>query len=238
MQYSICMAKYFRLLNQRRIFILLCIITSICTISINAAPTTSKPVSNDTFNALKEVRDKLDMIRVKLDNQETEIRTFEEKVTNHQVIIDTLREEHLDTHQGIKSIIKDNNTANELKILNLETTVKGLVGDLGKIKSHINDSSNTVSQCRQKITDLEKQIALQNNTIDQLQGAMKALADALQGDLSPGTAVANGYKSYRIKAGDNLEKIAKQNNTTIKAIKEINKLANDRIVVGQTIYLP
>jgi LysM repeat protein len=44
--------------------------------------------------------------------------------------------------------------------------------------------------------------------------------------------------SYRIKPGDSLEKIARANQTTVQAIKELNGLTNDRIVVGKLLQLP
>jgi LysM repeat protein len=43
---------------------------------------------------------------------------------------------------------------------------------------------------------------------------------------------------YEVKPGDILEKIARKNNTSVKKIKELNGLTNDRIFVGQRIKLP
>ena len=54
----------------------------------------------------------------------------------------------------------------------------------------------------------------------------------------PQTITENPAKIYRVKAGDSLEKIAKQNQTTIKKLKEANQLANDQIIVGQKLKLP
>jgi LysM repeat protein len=43
---------------------------------------------------------------------------------------------------------------------------------------------------------------------------------------------------YVVKNGDALEKIARNNKTTVKAIKEINNMKTDRINVGQKLKLP
>lgn len=43
---------------------------------------------------------------------------------------------------------------------------------------------------------------------------------------------------YRVKAGDNLLKIAKAHGTTVDAIKAANSLAGDNIRVGQTLTIP
>lgn len=41
-----------------------------------------------------------------------------------------------------------------------------------------------------------------------------------------------------VKSGDMLEKIAKANNTTVKAIKEANHLQSDKLKVGQVLKIP
>lgn len=41
-----------------------------------------------------------------------------------------------------------------------------------------------------------------------------------------------------VKAGDMLEKIARANNTTVKAIKEANHLQSDKLKVGQVLKIP
>ena len=41
-----------------------------------------------------------------------------------------------------------------------------------------------------------------------------------------------------VKAGDMLEKIAKANNTTVKAIKEASRLQSDKLKVGQVLKVP
>ncbi len=42
---------------------------------------------------------------------------------------------------------------------------------------------------------------------------------------------------YEVKAGDSLEKIAKQNKTTVELIMKSNNLANERIILGQKLRL-
>lgn len=41
-----------------------------------------------------------------------------------------------------------------------------------------------------------------------------------------------------VKSGDMLEKIAKANNTTVKAIKEANNLQSDKLKIGQVLKVP
>jgi len=43
---------------------------------------------------------------------------------------------------------------------------------------------------------------------------------------------------YRVKSGDSLDRIAKENNTTVQAIRDANQLKNDTIRIGQELKLP
>ncbi|MDN3505902.1 MAG: LysM peptidoglycan-binding domain-containing protein [Simkaniaceae bacterium] len=45
-------------------------------------------------------------------------------------------------------------------------------------------------------------------------------------------------KTYKVKSGDSLWKIARDHNTTIKALLEANDLHSDRLNIGQTLTLP
>ena len=43
---------------------------------------------------------------------------------------------------------------------------------------------------------------------------------------------------YKVKSGDNLYKIAKQNNTTVTKLKEINNLTSNLLSIGQVLKIP
>jgi len=79
-----------------------------------------------------------------------------------------------------------------------------------------------------KINDLEAQLS-------NLQGAMDSILIALQIE-EPKTK--NDAKIYVVKAGDSLEKIARKNKLSLKKLKEVNALENDRIYTGQKLKLP
>ena len=70
---------------------------------------------------------------------------------------------------------------------------------------------------------------------------MRALTDALQvKDSIPAKFgdVADSGSSYRVKNGDSLEKIARTHQTTVQAIKDLNGLTSDKIVVGKLLKIP
>jgi LysM repeat protein len=132
---------------------------------------------------------------------------------------------------------KDNLNASssdlESKIADLELLTKSASGDLRQLKEHANESSTVLSQYQQRLRDLEKVSEQQAQQINSLQSAMRALTEIL-GKESDET----GTKIYRVKSGDSLEKIANANQTSIKAIKELNNLSNDKIIINQKLKLP
>ena len=49
----------------------------------------------------------------------------------------------------------------------------------------------------------------------------------------------SSYIEYKIKRGDTLSEIAKDHNTTVKVLKELNNIANvNKIYAGDTIKIP
>lgn len=46
------------------------------------------------------------------------------------------------------------------------------------------------------------------------------------------------HRTYKVKQGDTLIKIAKRNGTTVKALKRVNRLQSNTIKVGQKLKLP
>lgn len=193
----------------------------------------------DNLTALREMRDSIDSMRHEVNNHETEIRMYGESVTNQEATLSSLRQQIQEATQFNKDQIKGSSVALEVKIAHLEAVNKSLMADMSQLKNHANEFADSLTQYKQKINELEKIIILQNHNIDNIQEAIRALVDALQLKDSKNLIAPEGSsKVYRIKPGDSLEKIARSNNTTVKALKEINNLASDRIIVGQTIQLP
>jgi LysM repeat protein len=223
------------------LFLLLAVLL-ISTHLLNGAPR-RYDYDSDTNSSLKELRDSIDDLRHALKNHELEIRTFEEKVQNQDLTIEGLRQHVSDTHQASKDQLKSNVGAIEERVFALETALKSLTADLKQIKDHANESTGVIAQLNQKIGRLEKISDQQKNNIDNLESALRSIADALQ--VKDGTATkaasvittAEG-KFYRVKSGDKLEKIAKENNTNVQTLKELNNLTNDKIFVGQKLLLP
>ncbi len=194
----------------------------------------------DSQTFWREIRDSLEDIKHEVNNHETELQMFKEKLSNQDSTVEALRQEMTDATAAQKDLLKGNSSSVEGKMNSLEQTNKSLVADLKVLKNHINESKILLDQYGQKIGKLEKALESQNQNIANLESALRSMTEALQ--LNSGSS-ANpeklSSKTYRIKSGDSLGKIAIENKTTIKALKELNpQLNNDKIIIGQTIQLP
>lgn len=205
---------------------------------LGAAPAPRRNYDQNAI-ALKEVKDHVDDLRHEVKNHEFELKTYEEKLQNLENIIDSLRQHSNDTAQAHKTALQDSSSTLESKINSLETTAKGLVTDFKQFKNHANETTQTLTQHKQKILELEKILEIQNQNIDNMQVALRSLADVLQIKAGPAPIqTSSNGKTYKVQPGDSLEKIARKTQTNIQALKELNGLTHDRIIVGQTLKLP
>lgn len=196
-------------------------------------------VNEDNINNLREA---IENLRHQVNNHDAEIHVFDEKLANIDSIIDGLRDQFGETNKAQKEMLKGNSATLESKIAALETAQKGMMADLKQFKTYSSETATALAQYKQKIAELDKSIELQNQNIEHLQAAMRSLMEALQvKEVHPaksGSETADAPHTYKVKNGDSLEKIAKANQTTVQAIKELNNLTTDKIVVGKVLQLP
>lgn len=213
--------------------------------SLQSAPPRSYYVEDPVTTALKDMRGGLDGVRHEVNNHEVEIRTFDEKLRNLDSIIESVRDQLNDSVKFQKESLKGSSNTLETKITALETASKGLLSDIRQFKTHANETSTALLQYKQKIDEIEKIVQQQNQNIDNMQAALKALMDAIQIKDAPlpkktSDAVSGAFDgpTYRVKAGDSLEKIAKNHQVSVQSLKELNGLVNDKIVVGKVLQIP
>lgn len=195
-----------------------------------AAP--RKPADDES--SLRALKTTLETLRHQVRNHEEELRIFNEKLANQDATVEALRQQTVETQQAHKEQLKGNSSALEHKITALETTNKGLIADLKQLKEHFNESVTALTQYGQKITQLEKLLEGQNQNIANLEVALGSMLEAAQLKTLP----AKEAKTYTVKSGDSLGKIAQEHQTTIQAIKELNGLSSNQINIGQTLRLP
>lgn len=199
-------------------------------------------VRSQPGQVMDEIQNLIDDLKVEASNHETEIRRFQEQLSNQEVAVDSLWKQLNETNQGNKDKIRSITENLEMKVANLEGASITSHSEIQQLKTHLNESKDLVVQQKQKIHNMEKVIEVQNQNIEHLQAALQALMDALQiKDVAVLTENASTSGSvYQVKPGDSLEKIARKNHTSVNKLKEINHLtdSNDLIIVGQKLKLP
>jgi LysM repeat protein len=190
----------------------------------------------DPSIAMREILDQLSHLRHKVNNHEAEIRIFEERFKNQEEILDSLRSEMLTTLQGVKDNLKNHSLSLESKLFKYEDASKGFSSDF---RSYAKEHEKALTAYKDRILDLEKTVEIQNRNIESLQAALSALMDAFQVKGSPSDKGAindiDKAKIYQVKAGDTLEKIAKEYKTTPEKLKKLNGLDSDKIIIRQKL---
>jgi LysM repeat protein len=157
-----------------------------------------------------------------LQNMQTELQIVFERMETQENLISVLRQEVENTlisTKGHSSVLSN-------RFSDLELSSKALSKDITTLRDHFNTTVKEVDR-------LSKEMDKQSKNIKQLEIAMKALIEAVSPEKKLETA-----GEYKVKAGDSLEKIAKEHGTTPKTIKELNHLQKDTIYVGQNLILP
>ena len=67
---------------------------------------------------------------------------------------------------------------------------------------------------------------------------MEAPASASAASVKQDEVCDASYKEVKVKKGDVLERIARQNNVSVSDIMKINKLTSTRLKIGQVLKLP
>ncbi len=115
----------------------------------------------------------------------------------------------------------------------LESRISALEKTLEKVSADLRTLNTTTHQALTKIQSLEQQSASHTKQLDnvsQLKNTLTTISKAI-GQTPSATA------SYKVKAGDSLEKIAKLHQVPVDTLKKINKLTSDKIVIGQELKL-
>lgn len=122
-----------------------------------------------------------------------------------------------------------------LKITTLEKKVSQIDSVMEKISADLRSLNTNSTQTLNKIHDLEQEIATHDKKLDEvvkLKSTLTSISKAI-GQTTP--PASNHSKTYRVKAGDSLEKIARNQHLSVDALKKLNQLKDDKIIVGQEL---
>jgi len=167
-------------------------------------------------SALEEVRVALINVRKAFSTQQMEIRLLEEKLAKLKPSTQTAA-----------------STALETRIRQLEKMLEKIEADMHQFGAHANQVTESLLDYRNRITALDKEIMQQDARLDQiseLKTTLHSLSSALGNNSS--------NKIHKVVAGDSLEKIARQYDTSVEALKKMNGLTSNTILIGQEVKIP
>jgi LysM repeat protein len=183
---------------------------------------------------MEELRTELADVKHALSSAKVEMQILEEKVKNQDQSVTTLKSSSSQKGQ-LQSDLSQQLSLLEKRLTQLEKMQEKVGIDLRTLSSNANQGNQVLNQYKEKISSLEQEIVFQSKRLDEvskLKSTLSSLSKAMQGS-SEGSS-----KSYQIKSGDSLEKIARRHNTTVDNLKKLNGLNHDKIVVGQEIQVP
>jgi len=130
---------------------------------------------------------------------------------------------------------KYNTTVNELVSLNNLSNTALSIGQVLKVPTSSTENTYTV-----KSGDSLYEIARTNNTtvnelisLNNLPSTLLSIGQVLK---LPSSTSSVG-STYTVKSGDNLYKIARENNTTVSELMRLNNLSSTTLSIGQVLKL-
>ncbi len=203
---------------------------------IACSPLKSSP--NDEKHQLELTLHKLqtnfDDVRHDLNCFQTEMQILDGRIKYYENALSNLKQQDLEKQQSKIDLLSQQIAAFEKKIAVLEHTNDTGSQDLQQLTSHANETSAALAQFKNRIAELEQEIQSQNRRFEQI-AKLKGHFEGLTKQLS---SAASDKKTYKVRPGDTLEKIARFHQTTTERIKKANDLKDDLIVVGQELIIP
>lgn len=176
---------------------------------------------NRTDLALDEMRVELADLKHSLSSAKVDLQLLDEKLQGDSSLKSQLSSQ-LHAKGGELALL-------EKKIADLQRSQEKIAQDLRQLGAHANQTSTALTKMQQEIAQQNKRI----EEVVKLKGTLSSLSQMLKERSGSETG-----RSYKVQPGDSLEKIAKQQGTTVEAIKRLNALDSDKIVVGKEIQLP
>lgn len=109
----------------------------------------------------------------------------------------------------------------EKKIATMEKSLDKITADLRAVAASLN-------QTLEQVHSLETNLSSHDEKMSALKGTLSSISQAIAPPRSD---------LYRVKAGDTLEKIARQHHLSPEKIRQLNHLNSDKIIVGQELRL-
>jgi LysM repeat protein len=175
-----------------------------------------------------ELRIELDDIKSALHSTQVELGLLDERIKKQPRI-------------PTPTLSKDTAPAST-QVVALERKISQVEKTLTKTSNDLRTLSTTIQQALSKIQTIETHLTSQEERLGEvakLKGTLTSISKAI-GQQRPGAEVTTTSigQPYRVKAGDSLEKIAREKKVTVDALRKMNQLTQDKIFVGQNLRIP
>lgn len=187
----------------------------------------------DTQVALDEMRIELSDVKHTLSNTQVEMQILEDRLRSHDTTLQSTKSQSYHLADGAEQKIQ----LLERRIALMDKLQEKIATDIKQLLTHANQTTSSFTQYSKKIQDLETEYARQNKVIQDLTD-LKGTLSTISQAIGKNTTSKPNAASYRVKAGDTLEKIARAHGTSVDALKKHNQLTSNKIVVGQEIKIP
>ncbi|MCF7851795.1 MAG: LysM peptidoglycan-binding domain-containing protein [Simkaniaceae bacterium] len=183
--------------------------------------------------SMHRMRTEIEELKHDLNTQQMQLGIYEGKLVRIDDQIDSLKVESSEKQKSTLEELQYHIAMLEKKLDKFEGKQKEILSDLMQLETHANQTIKALGQYKDKIKDLEQSIAFHNEVIAEI-GKLKRHFKEISALHQEG----HGLRAYTVKSGDSLQKIAKNYNTSIDALKKINELNDDLILVGQELMVP
>lgn len=126
-------------------------------------------------------------------------------------------------------------SALQQRIASLEKTQQLASSDLHALNKCLKEAASGLSEVRQQISALDHRLSYESERLGEVTNLRTTLSSLTKAMSSSAQASS---KVHRVRAGDSLEKIARQYQTSIEEIKNINGITSNKILVGQELKIP
>jgi len=186
---------------------------------------------------IHEMQTNMDDLRHDFNCYQTELNILDGKIKHHETALSFLKQEQVEQQEVKLSNLSEQLTLFEKKLHGLEKSSTNEITNIKKLASHSSEVTSALTQYKERIIELEKEILSQNHRLEEL-SKIKGTLELVARNLKNERPSYSKLKNYNVKAGDSLEKISKKYDSSVQELKEINGLNDDMIVIGQELKIP
>lgn len=133
---------------------------------------------------------------------------------------------------GQIDVVQANCDALERRIANIESGK----GDIGAVKRDIDSLRRDIDSVRREMSSMREEIT--RDLTKKVAAMLQRAAPAPEPRPAARPQPPQNCRSYTVQAGDTLSLIAQAFKTTVPQIKELNRLKNDNLRIGQELLVP